>query len=62
MYARHLAERLEQRSQIALGRLKIHVAHKKTFHVASPGIFVAPLARARSDADPLVKNTRLRIG
>jgi hypothetical protein len=37
MHARHLAKRLEQSSKIALRRLKIHVSHKETFHVASPG-------------------------
>jgi hypothetical protein len=37
VHTRHLTKGLEQGSQIALCRLKVHVSHKKTFHVASPG-------------------------
>jgi hypothetical protein len=40
MHARHLPKRLEQRSQIAFGRLEIHIPNKKTFHVASPGFLM----------------------
>ena len=40
MHATDLTEGLEQESQIAFRRLEIHVANKKTFHVASPGILM----------------------
>jgi hypothetical protein len=40
VYACNLPERLEQRPEVALRRLEIHVANKKAFHVASPGILM----------------------
>lgn len=49
VYTRHLPERLEQRSEVALRRLEIHVANKKTFHVASPGFL---MRRWRESAQP----------
>jgi hypothetical protein len=48
VHPRDLPERLKQRTEIGLRRLKIHVPNKKTFHVASPGVFAAPLAREQT--------------